>query len=92
MLEKKRKRNDHFPDRTEPRRGDVRLQEQYIENVLQGSKQLLAQALKLARGFERQKLGRRQKSAKAADNDSDSKRLVAEIKALKVYLTLISLY
>ncbi|KAI4109844.1 MAG: hypothetical protein LQ339_001628 [Xanthoria mediterranea] len=83
MLEKKRKRNDHLADRTEPRRGDVRLQEQYIENVLQGSKQLLAQALKLARGFERQKLGRRQNSAKAADNDSDSKRLVAEIKALK---------
>lgn len=84
MLEKKRKRNDHLPDRTESRRGDVRLQEQYIENVLQGSKQLLTQALKMARGFERQKIGRRQKSAKAADNDSDSQRLVAEIKALKV--------
>ncbi|KAL8910035.1 MAG: hypothetical protein Q9171_004661 [Xanthocarpia ochracea] len=79
----KRKREE---DRTEPHGGDASLQEQYLESVLQRSKQLLSQALKLARGFERQKLGRRQKVAKAADNDGDSKRLAAEVKALKSLL------
>ncbi|KAL8914747.1 MAG: hypothetical protein Q9172_007033 [Xanthocarpia lactea] len=76
----KRKREE---DRTEPLGGDASLQEKYLESVLQRSKQLLSRALKLARGFERQKLGRRQKVAKAADNDGDSKRLAAEVKALK---------
>ncbi|KAL8860626.1 MAG: hypothetical protein Q9178_002979 [Gyalolechia marmorata] len=76
----KRKREE---DRTEPHSGGARLKEEYLDNVLQRSKQLLFQALKLARGFERQKLGRRQKTAKAADNDGDSKRLAAEVKALK---------
>ncbi|KAL8756423.1 MAG: hypothetical protein Q9199_002938 [Rusavskia elegans] len=86
MFENKRKRDGDRQskfNRTEAQRGGVRLQEQYLENLLQGSKQLLAQALKLARGFERQKLGRRQKTAKAADNDGENKRLVEEIKALK---------
>ncbi|KAL8654258.1 MAG: hypothetical protein Q9226_003508 [Calogaya cf. arnoldii] len=86
MFDNKRKRDNDRPGqiiRTKPHHGDVRLQQQYLENLLQSSKQLLAQALKLARGFERQKLGRRQKTAEAANNDSDSKRLVAEIKALK---------
>ena len=82
----KRKREE---DRTEPHSGDARLQEEYLESVLQRSKQLLSQALKLARGFERQKLGRRQKVAKAADNDGDSKRLAAEVKALKVCSVLL---
>lgn len=92
MFENKRKRDGERQDkfnRTEAQRGNVRLQEQYLENLLQGSKQLLAQALKLARGFERQKLGRRQKTAKAADNDGENKRLVAEIKALKVYSAIL---
>jgi hypothetical protein len=46
--------------------------------------QLLFRALKTARGFERQKLGRRQKTAK---NDGDTKgleRLNAEVQTLKV--------
>ncbi|KAL9633630.1 MAG: hypothetical protein Q9204_003321, partial [Flavoplaca sp. TL-2023a] len=86
MFEKKRKRDDDRQDesgRIELRRGDVRPQQEYLEKLLQGSKRLLAQALKLARGFERQKLGRRQKTAKEAANVDESKRLVAEIKALK---------
>ena len=92
MLEKKRKRHDDRQDdfgRMELRRGDVPLQKEYLEKLLQGSTRLLAQALKLARGFERQKLGRRQKTAKAAANADDSKRLVAEVKALKVCLTIL---
>lgn len=90
MFEKKRKRDDDRQNdsgRIELRRGDVRRQQEYLEKLLQGSKRLLAQALKLARGFERQKLGRRQKTAKGAANVDESKRLVAEVKALKVCLT-----
>ncbi|KAL9034817.1 MAG: hypothetical protein Q9180_005198 [Flavoplaca navasiana] len=86
MFEKKRKRDDDRQDdsgRIELRRGDVRPQQEYLEKLLQGSKRLLAQALKLAKGFERQKLGRRQKTAKGAANLDESKRLVAEVKALK---------
>ena len=88
MLPKKRKRDyepEVEPSTTELRHGDVRSKEQYLASLLEGSKQLLAQALKLARGFERQKLGRRQKTAKAAANDDDSQRLTAEVKALKVH-------
>ncbi|KAL8904282.1 MAG: hypothetical protein Q9207_003378 [Kuettlingeria erythrocarpa] len=63
----------------------VRAQRQCLESVLERSKKTLFQALKLARGFERQKLGRRQKVAKAAENDGDSKRLAAEVIALKSF-------
>ena len=59
----------------------------------QGS-QVLLQALKTARGFERQKLGRRQKTVLAAANESGDggeethkktvERLNAEVQALKV--------
>ncbi|KAL8925279.1 MAG: hypothetical protein Q9208_003569 [Pyrenodesmia sp. 3 TL-2023] len=63
----------------------VRPQRQHLESVLERSKKTLFQALKLARGFERQKLGRRQKVAKATKDDVDSKRLAAEVIALKSF-------
>ena len=44
----------------------------------------LFRALRLARGFERQKLGRRQKVAKQAKDDAETARLNAEVAALKV--------
>ncbi len=64
--------------------GAVHAQKQRLESVLERSKKTLFQALKLARGFERQKLGRRQKVAKAAEDDGVSKRLASEVIALKV--------
>ncbi|KAI4124305.1 MAG: hypothetical protein LQ341_007093, partial [Variospora aurantia] len=64
-------------------RANLSAQRQSFENVLERSKQRLFQALKLARGFERQKLGRRQKVAKEAGDDGDSERLAAEVTALK---------
>ncbi|KAL8978196.1 MAG: hypothetical protein Q9177_006467 [Variospora cf. flavescens] len=64
-------------------RVNLSAQRQTFENVLERSKQRLFQALKLARGFERQKLGRRQKVAKEAGDDGDSERLAAEVTALK---------
>lgn len=63
---------------------DIHAQKKYVESVLERSNQLLSQALKLARGFERQKLGRRQKVAKLAKNNEENKRLLAEVAALKV--------
>ncbi|KAL8827340.1 MAG: hypothetical protein Q9170_007053 [Blastenia crenularia] len=62
---------------------DLREQGRRLESLLERSKQMLLQALKLARGFERQKLGRRQKTAKAANDEGDSKRLAIEVVALK---------
>ncbi|KAI5370609.1 Putative bud22/Serum response factor-binding protein [Septoria linicola] len=47
------------------------------------SAQKLEQALKLARGFERQKLGRRKKTAAAAANGGTRTRIDAEVAALK---------
>lgn len=44
----------------------------------------LGHAFKVAKGFERQKLGRRQKTAAAAKNEKDAQRVEAEIAALKV--------
>jgi hypothetical protein len=46
----------------------------------------LFRALRLARGFERQKLGRRQKVAHQSNDDVETARLGAEVAALKVRL------
>ncbi|KAL9581659.1 MAG: hypothetical protein Q9212_003767 [Teloschistes hypoglaucus] len=62
---------------------DIHAQRKYVESVLERSNQMLSQALKLARGFERQKLGRRQKGANLAKDDEENKRLLAEVAALK---------
>ncbi|KAL8684669.1 MAG: hypothetical protein Q9224_006199, partial [Gallowayella concinna] len=67
----------------DPASRESRAQTEYIDGVLERSKQLRSRALKLARGFERQKLGRRQKVAKLAKDDSESRRLDAEVTALK---------
>lgn len=61
-----------------------RLQRQQVDGSLDQSKKAIFRALKIARGFERQKLGRRQKAAKAEGNDADIARLDAEVAALKV--------
>lgn len=44
----------------------------------------LGHAFKVAKGFERQKLGRRQKTAASEKNESNAQRIEAEIAALKV--------
>lgn len=57
---------------------------QRLERVVDDSKTQLHKALKLARGFERQKLGRRQKDASQKNDDGELSRLANEIAALKV--------
>lgn len=57
-----------------------------VEAVLDHGHKELLRALKLSRGFERQKLGRRQKAAKGSEGGSLdlASRLEAEVDALKV--------
>ncbi|CAF9922249.1 hypothetical protein IMSHALPRED_005636 [Imshaugia aleurites] len=61
----------------------LRLQRLQLDGLLDQSKKSLFRSLKVARGFERQKLGRRQKTAKTESNAADTARLEAEVAALK---------
>lgn len=54
-----------------------------IDGQLHHSKTALFRALKIARGFERQKLGRRQKNAAVEKNLDDVRRLRLEVAELK---------
>lgn len=62
----------------------VRSQRQQLETFIEYGKKNIFRSLKVARGFERQKLGRRQKTAKEKQDDAESARLEAEVAALKV--------
>lgn len=55
-----------------------------IEAQITRAKLLLTRALKLAKAFERQKLGRRQKTANLSKEAQNGSRIVTEIQALKV--------
>lgn len=61
----------------------LRLQRLQLDGLLDQSKKSLFRSLKVARGFERQKLWRRQKTAKTESNGADTARLEAEVAALK---------
>lgn len=77
-------RSDEVNDSSLSDRG-VRAQRERLENLLEHGKKTLFRALKIARGIERQKLGRRQKTAKESDAPpSEAMRLNVEIGALKV--------
>lgn len=59
-------------------------QTKHVDEKLFHGKKILQRALKLAKGFERQKLGRRQKTATQKGESAELVRLEAEISALKV--------
>lgn len=63
---------------------ELGLQQRQVEHLLEQGKKALFKSLKVARGFERQKLGRRQKTAKAEKAEDDLIRLDSEVAALKV--------
>src|SRR4051794_2879890 len=75
----KRKRDEDESDGDEDRAQKIR-KNRFRVKVEQGNKSI-ASALKLARGFERQKLGRRQKTAK--NDPKEMSRLKEEVIALK---------
>ncbi len=64
--------------------GALRLQRERLDTILEQAKKTLSRALKVARGFERQKIGRRQKVAKEQKEGAETARLAAEVTALKV--------
>lgn len=70
------------PSNSSPARA-LRLQCLQLSGLLDQSKTSLFRSLKVARGFERQKLGRRQKTAKTENDAPDTARLEAEVAALK---------
>ena len=85
----KRKRGDsetfQGTSRNDPD-GNTRLRKQQIEGAIQNGNKTVFRALKVARGFERQKLGRRQKVANEKKAPEEIARLNAEVAALKVSL------
>ena len=60
------------------------IKRQRVKHKLNQGVTKLGHAFKVAKGFERQKLGRRRKTAAAQDNKKDVDRIDAEISALKV--------
>lgn len=59
-------------------------QQDDLESILDNGKKALYRALRVSKGFERQKLGRRQKTAKEQNESVESVRLAEEVTALKV--------
>ena len=80
----KRKREDGDAPDAESRNG---VKQRRTEHKLKLGAIKLGHAFKVAKGFERQKLGRRRKNAVSQNNPNDVKRIDAEIEALKVRLT-----
>jgi hypothetical protein len=83
----KRKRDDIGSSEEDQKRSanrTLRKQRLQLEDVLSSGTKSLFRALKVARGFERQKLGRRQKAAKQSKDDAEAKRLEVEVATLKV--------
>lgn len=70
------------PDNGKPRKLSmkaIRLTNKFDQGV-----QLISKGLKTARGFERQKLSRREKTAKSQNDSAALARLSEEVQALKV--------
>lgn len=57
----------------------IRLTHKFEQGV-----QVISKSLKTARGFERQKLSRREKTAKSQNDSATLSRLAEEVEALKV--------
>ncbi|KAK2776638.1 hypothetical protein FQN53_002546 [Emmonsiellopsis sp. PD_33] len=80
----KRKRADfEEPASAAPGERKLRIQTLQLETKIEHGSQLLHRALKTSRGFERQKLGRRQKTAKQKNQNDQIPRLAEEVQALK---------
>ncbi|OJD27913.1 hypothetical protein ACJ73_00680 [Blastomyces percursus] len=80
----KRKRGDYEePDVSNPDDRKLKVQIARLEQKIEHGCQLIHRALKPARGFERQKLGRRQKAAKKSNETAQLSRIEEEIQALK---------
>lgn len=82
--------SDERPQKQNPEDRKVARQASRLSQKYEHGAQTLHKALKTARGFERQKLGRRQKTARSNNNEADLQRMEAEVHALKVRI--LSIY
>ena len=82
-------RNEDVVDGPERR---LRLRQRQLEGAIDLSKKNVFRALKVGRGFERQKLGRRQNAAKEKKAEDEIARLNAEIAVLKVGILLGTIF
>ena len=83
----KRKRSeadDNASSPPPPIDGKLGLQITRLTNKFDYGVVALSRALKTARGFERQKLGRREKAAKSEKDEGTFARLEEEVRVLKV--------
>ena len=87
----KRKRaafEDDGPAGNSTEERSIKLQLRRLEQQIEYGQKTLHRALKLARGFERQKLGRRQKTAQTNNDRDGMARLSQEVRTLKVWAPL----
>ena len=83
MVKRKREELDET-GASRSKRNALQVPRQQLEIALEYSKKSVSRALKISRGFERQKLGRRQKQAGQKDaGQNELARLDAEVVALK---------
>lgn len=78
----KRKRDEGDDDEHDERR--LTAKQKRVEHKLKQGVTKVGHAFKIAKGFERQKLGRRRKTAAAQDGQKDVERIDLEIAGLKV--------
>jgi hypothetical protein len=84
-MPKRKRADDEGGARTEePEKQRLTLRAARLEQKIEHGSLLLSRALKTARGFERQKLGRRQKQARSKNDRPQLARLEDEVQALKV--------
>ena len=82
MAKRKREDETYEPSpHTRPRR---KVQQGTVDAAVSQSRKLLHRALKLAKGFERQKLSRRLKNAQTDMDEEGVNRIKADIEAWKV--------
>lgn len=74
---------------SEDTKGSAGIKRQRIEHKLKLGATKIGHAFKVAKGFERQKLGRRRKTAVSESNVKDVARIDSEIEALKVCWSLL---
>lgn len=79
----KRKRAHHGREEVDPTQ-EIELKKGELEKKLVHGRKVLNRALKTARGFERQKLGKRIKLATNSQDEAEARRLQKELDVLKV--------
>ena len=84
MLKRKRGEADGAYSFSLTQSNGLEQQKRQLRNHFEHGVKVLHDALKLAKGFESQKLGRRRKTAQSKNDQADLARLKAEYQTLKV--------